>query len=106
VDIGIVGGVINGICYAWQLAIHGHKVQIYERDPLMKATSSASSKLVHGGLRYLKNREFRLVLEALRERDAWIRRTPHLAKPLRLAIPGYPAVEATGLDGCSGPFPL
>lgn len=88
-DIGIVGGGINGLCCAWQLAKLGHKVPIYERDTLMKATSSASSKLLHGGLRYLENREFRLVREALRERDAWIRRAPHLAKPLRLALPIY-----------------
>lgn len=88
-DIGIVGGGINGLCCAWQLARQGHRVQIYERDTLMKATSSASSKLLHGGLRYLENREFRLVSEALRERDAWIRRAPHLAKPLRLVMPIY-----------------
>ncbi len=55
----------------------------------MNATSSASSKLLHGGLRYIENYEFRLVREALRERDAWIRRTPHLAKPLRLVLPIY-----------------
>lgn len=88
-DIGIVGGGINGLCCAWQLAKQGHQVQLYERDTLMNATSSASSKLLHGGLRYLENREFRLVREALRERDAWIKRAPHLAKPLRLVIPIY-----------------
>lgn len=55
----------------------------------MNATSRSSSKLLHGGLRYLENREFRLVREALRERDAWIKRVPHLAKPLRLVMPIY-----------------
>lgn len=55
----------------------------------MEATSSASSKLLHGGLRYLENGEFRLVREALRERDAWIRRAPHLAWPIRLVLPIY-----------------
>lgn len=88
-DIGIVGGGINGLCCAWQLAKQGHRVHLYERDKLMHATSAASSKLLHGGLRYLENREFRLVREALRERDAWIRRAPHLAKPLRLVMPIY-----------------
>lgn len=88
-DIGIVGGGINGLCCAWQLAKRGHQVQLYERDTLMSATSRASSKLLHGGLRYLENREFRLVREALRERDAWIKRAPHLAKPLRLVMPIY-----------------
>jgi len=89
VDIGIVGGGINGLCCAWQLSKQGHQVRLYERDTLMRATSCASSKLLHGGLRYLENREFRLVREALRERDSWIRRAPHLAKPLRLVMPIY-----------------
>lgn len=88
-DIGIIGGGINGLCCAWQLAKQGHRVQLYERDTLMNATSRASSKLLHGGLRYLENREFRLVREALRERDAWIKRAPHLAQPLRLVMPIY-----------------
>ncbi len=88
-DIGIIGGGINGVCCAWQLAKQGHRVQLYERDTLMNATSRASSKLLHGGLRYLENREFRLVREALRERDAWIKRAPHLAQPLRLVMPIY-----------------
>jgi glycerol-3-phosphate dehydrogenase len=88
-DIGIIGGGINGLCCAWQLAKQGHKVQLYERDSLMNATSRASSKLLHGGLRYLENREFRLVREALRERDAWIKRAPLLARPLRLVMPIY-----------------
>lgn len=88
-NIGIIGGGINGLCCAWQLARRGHQVQLYERDTLMSATSCASSKLLHGGLRYLENGEFRLVREALRERDAWIKRAPQLAKPLRLIMPVY-----------------
>ena len=84
-----MGGGINGLCCAWQLAKQNHQVRLYERDQLMYATSRSSSKLLHGGLRYLENREFRLVREALRERDAWIKRVPHLAKPLRLVIPIY-----------------
>lgn len=88
-DIGIAGGGINGLCCAWVLAEQGHKVSLYERDHLMAATSSASSKLLHGGLRYLENREFRLVREALRERDAWLRRMPQLTQPLRLVLPVY-----------------
>lgn len=88
-DIGIIGGGINGLCCAWELAKQGHHVHLYERDMIMSATSRASSKLLHGGLRYLENGEFRLVREALRERDAWIKRVPHLAKPLRLVMPIY-----------------
>ncbi len=89
VDIGIVGGGINGLCCAWQLAKQGNKVHVYKRDTLMKATSTASSKILHGELRYLENREFRLVNDALREQDAWTRRVRHLAKPLRLVMPIY-----------------
>jgi len=55
----------------------------------MNTTSCASSKVLHGGLRYLENRELRLVRESLRELDAWIKRAPHLARPLRLVIPIY-----------------
>ncbi len=88
-NIGIVGGGINGLCCAWHLARQRHDVHLYERDMLMRATSCASSKLLHGGLRYLENGEFRLVREALRERDAWILRAPELARPLRLIMPIY-----------------
>jgi len=88
-NIGVVGGGINGLCCAWQLSKQGHAVSLYERDTIMSATSRASSKLLHGGLRYLENGEFRLVREALRERDLWIRRVPGLAKPLRIVIPVY-----------------
>lgn len=88
-DVGIVGGGINGLCCAWVLQQQGHSVHLYERNRVVAATSSASSKLLHGGLRYLENREFRLVREALRERDAWIERVPGLTRPLRLVLPVY-----------------
>lgn len=88
-DIGIAGGGINGLCCAWVLQQLGHKVVLYERDQVAAATSSASSKLLHGGLRYLENREFRLVREALRERDEWLKRVPQLTNPLRLVLPVY-----------------
>lgn len=87
--IGIVGGGINGLSCAWLLSQAGHEVQLYERDTLVNATSRASSKLLHGGLRYLEQYEFRLVREALRERDAWLQRVPNLAKPLQLVMPIY-----------------
>ncbi len=87
--IAIIGGGINGLCSAWVLAQQGHAVELFERDSLMQATSRSSSKLLHGGLRYLENYEFRLVREALRERDAWLKRNPELAQPLRLVLPIY-----------------
>ncbi len=87
--IGIVGGGINGLSCAWKLSQMGHSVDLYERDKLMKKTSQSSSKLLHGGLRYLEHGEFRLVREALRERDAWLQRVPSLTKTLRLVMPVY-----------------
>ena len=87
--IGIIGGGINGLCSAWVLAQQGHAVEVFEQGSLMQATSRSSSKLLHGGLRYLENYEFRLVREALRERDAWLQRAPQLAQPLRLVLPIY-----------------
>ena len=87
--IGIVGGGINGLCCAWVLAQAGHEVDLYERNTLASQTSRASSKLLHGGLRYLEQYEFRLVREALKERDAWLQRVPELTSPLRLVLPIY-----------------
>jgi glycerol-3-phosphate dehydrogenase len=112
--IAIVGGGINGLCTAWVLAGR-HQVTLYERDAVMGATSRASSKLLHGGLRYLENREFRLVREALRERDAWLARAPHAARPIRLVYPVYRDgrrsrwLVGTGMwlyDRLAGPTPL
>lgn len=88
-EIGVVGGGINGLCCAWELAQDGHHITLFERDCIMQATSSASSKLLHGGIRYLENGQFRLVREALRERDAWISVMPELARPLPIIYPKY-----------------
>jgi glycerol-3-phosphate dehydrogenase len=88
-NIAVIGGGINGLCCAWRMARGGHRVSLYERSGIMRATSSASSKLLHGGLRYLENREFGLVKEALRERSAWLERVPGLAHPVSLVIPVY-----------------
>lgn len=87
--IAVVGGGINGVMTAWSLAQAGHAVELFERGKLMAATSSASTKLLHGGLRYLENLEFRLVREGLRERAWWIGQAPHLAHPLEIILPVY-----------------
>ena len=83
-NIAVIGGGINGLCIAWLLRQHQHQVTLYEKNNVMQATSRASSKLLHGGLRYLENLEFSLVKEALRERNFWIENAPHLAKPLKI----------------------
>ena len=87
--IAVIGGGINGVSSAWQLALAGHDVSLFERDNLMQATSSASSKLLHGGLRYLEQGEFRLVREALQERRWWLKKAPQLTRRLPILYPLY-----------------
>jgi glycerol-3-phosphate dehydrogenase len=86
-DLLIVGGGINGTAIARDAAMRGARVLLVEKDDLAAHTSSASSKLIHGGLRYLEYFEFRLVREALRERETLLRIAPHLVRPLRFALP-------------------
>jgi glycerol-3-phosphate dehydrogenase len=85
----VIGGGINGVMSAWALAKRGHQVDLYERGELMAATSSASTKLIHGGLRYLEAGEFRLVREALRERRFWLNSAPDLVRRIELILPVY-----------------
>lgn len=87
--VAVVGGGINGVMSAWTLALRGCAVDLFEKGELMAATSSASSKMLHGGLRYLEHGHFGLVREALRERAWWIGQAPHLARPLELLVPVY-----------------
>jgi glycerol-3-phosphate dehydrogenase len=85
--IAVVGGGINGVMAASSLRATGNDVVLFERHRLMGATSSASTKLLHGGLRYLEHGSFRLVREALRERAWWLREAPHLCRPISLLLP-------------------
>jgi len=87
VDLLIVGGGINGAGIALDAAGRGLSVILAEQNDLASATSSASSKLIHGGLRYLEHFEFRLVREALAERELLLQKAPHLIKPLRFRLP-------------------
>ncbi|WP_088556984.1 glycerol-3-phosphate dehydrogenase [Marinobacter sp. es.042] len=86
-DVLVVGGGVNGSGIALDAAGRGLKVMLCEMDDLASATSSSSSKLIHGGLRYLEHYEFRLVREALAEREALLRNAPHIMWPMRFRLP-------------------
>ncbi|SFB55419.1 glycerol-3-phosphate dehydrogenase [Azotobacter beijerinckii] len=89
-DVAVIGGGINGAGIAADAAGRGLSVFLCEQDDLARHTSSASSKLIHGGLRYLEHYEFRLVREALAEREVLLAKAPHIVKPLRFVLPHRP----------------
>lgn len=89
VDLLIVGGGVNGTGIARDAAGRGLSVVLAEQDDLARWTSSASSKLIHGGLRYLEYYEFRLVREALAEREVLLAQAPHIIHPLRFVLPHH-----------------
>jgi glycerol-3-phosphate dehydrogenase len=88
-DVLVVGGGINGTGIACDAAGRGLSVLLCEADDLACGTSSASSKLIHGGLRYLEQYEFRLVREALSEREVLLEKAPHIIWPLRFVLPDH-----------------
>lgn len=88
-DLLIVGGGITGACVARDASLRGLKVALIERNDFANATSAHNSKLVHGGLRYLRNFELGLVRESLKERRIWQRIAPHLVHPLPFFVPLY-----------------
>lgn len=89
-DIAVIGGGINGVGIAADAAGRGLSVFLCEKDDLASHTSSASSKLIHGGLRYLEHYEFRLVREALAEREVLLAKAPHIVKQMRFVLPHRP----------------
>ncbi|TMG97645.1 MAG: glycerol-3-phosphate dehydrogenase, partial [Betaproteobacteria bacterium] len=93
VDVLIVGGGINGAGIARDLAGRGWRVALAERDDLAAHTSSSSTKLIHGGLRYLEYYEFSLVRKALQEREVLLKSAPHIMRPLRFVMPHDPAMR-------------
>src|SRR5215217_91288 len=92
-DLAIIGGGINGAGIARDAAGRGFSVLLLEQADLGGATSSASTKLIHGGLRYLEHRAFRLVREALAEREVLLRIAPHIIRPLRFVLPHRPEMR-------------
>ena len=89
-DLFVVGGGINGAGIACDAAGRTLKVGLCEMNDFASATSSASTKLIHGGLRYLEHYEFRLVREALQEREVLLAKAPHLSRPMRFVLPHEP----------------
>ena len=96
-DVAIVGGGINGCGIARDAAGRGLSVFLCEQGDLGGATSSASTKLIHGGLRYLEYYEFRLVREALIEREVLLRMAPHIIRPLRFVLPHHAGLRPAWL---------
>lgn len=86
-DLAIIGGGVNGTAIARDAAGRGHKVVLFERGDLACGTSSASTKLIHGGLRYLEYGELRLVQKALAEREVFLKTAPHIVSPMRFVLP-------------------
>jgi glycerol-3-phosphate dehydrogenase len=93
VDLLIVGGGINGVGIARDAAGRGLKVLLCDKGDLAGSTSSASSKMIHGGLRYLEQGAFRLVRESLAEREVLLRIAPHLVRPMRFVLPHGPGLR-------------
>ena len=88
-DVFIIGGGINGCGIARDAAGRGYSVYLAEKSDIASGTSSTSSKLIHGGLRYLENFEFSLVRASLRERDILIKIAPHIIKEMRFVLPHH-----------------
>lgn len=88
-DLVVIGGGINGAAIARDAALRGFSVLLLERYDFASGTTSWSTRLIHGGLRYLEHREFGLVRESLRERERLLKNAPHLVQPLPLYLPIY-----------------
>src|SRR6187551_395384 len=98
-DVLVIGGGITGAGVALDAATRGYSVALVERTDFASGTSSRSSKLVHGGLRYLQNFDLGLVREALLERQINVNLAPHLVRPLRLVVPAFEGARLERLVG-------
>ena len=96
-DIAVIGGGINGCGIARDAAGRGLKVLLVEQNDLASGTSSMSTKLIHGGLRYLEHYEFRLVRESLIEREILWQMAPHIIEPIRFVLPHHRALRPAWL---------
>ena len=98
-DIVVIGGGITGAGVALDAASRGYSVALVEQADFASGTSSRSSKLVHGGLRYLQNFDLGLVREALLERQLMVKLAPHLVRPLQLVVPAFDGARPDRLTG-------
>src|SRR5436305_8957878 len=98
-DVVVIGGGITGAGVALDAASRGYSVALVEKADFASGTSSRSSKLVHGGLRYLQNFDLGLVREALLERQLMVRLAPHLVRPLQLVVPAFEGARPDRLVG-------
>src|SRR5881227_2441835 len=98
-DVVVIGGGITGAGVALDAASRGYSVALVEKTDFASGTSSRSSELVHGGLRYLQKFDLGLVREALLERQLMVRLAPHLVKPLPLVVPAFDGARPDRLVG-------
>src|SRR5687768_5093093 len=98
-DVVVIGGGVTGAGVALDAASRGYSVALVERDDYAVGTSSRSSKMVHGGLRYLQNFDLGLVREALLERQLLAALAPHLVRPLPLIVPAFDGARPDRLVG-------
>lgn len=111
-DVLIVGGGVNGVAVLRELALNGISALLVDRADFCRGATSASSRMAHGGLRYLENREFKLVAESARERNLLLKYAPHFTLPLEVVVPlshylrGMPGsiLRFLGLSNRSGPL--
>src|SRR3954462_3737980 len=101
-DLLVIGGGINGCGVARDAAMRGLRVLLVERDDFASGTSGRSSRLVHGGIRYLEQGRLHLVYESIRERQILLRIAPHLVKPLAFTWPLYRGARVGALKHAAG----
>jgi len=87
--VGIIGGGINGLFISWQLSLQGFNVELFESGDVLQQTSSASSKLLHGGIRYLEQGHLRLVRESLIDRAWWLKNASEFCHPIEICMPVF-----------------
>ena len=87
--ITVIGGGINGLCIAWKLARETYNVELYEAEKILSKTSSTSSKMLHGGIRYLENFQFFSVRQALQDRALWLEIAPQYVTVNEFYVPIY-----------------